>query len=386
MTRSNCLSFATAARSAAVVVFAAGPAFAAVTDAPDAATQTSVKVTTVASGLENPWGLAFLPDGRMVVTERPGRLRIVGVDGKLSRSVAGLPEIAAVGQGGLLDVTLAPDFESSRLIYLSYSARYDRGVGTVVSRARLAADGDRPSLSGVETVFRQMPAGRTGRHFGSRLVFASDGTLFVTLGDRGDRGRSQDTGRHWAKVVRINPDGSVPDDNPFVGQSGVLPEIYSIGHRNAQGAALHPRTGELWTVEHGAAGGDEINRVLPGKNYGWAVISYGQHYSGGQIGDGAQKAGLEQPEYYWDPSIAPSGLAFYTGDLFPEWKGDLLVGALRGRALHRLDLDQNDKVVGEERLVADVGQRIRAVAEGPDGAVYLLTDSPRGRVLKLTPQ
>ncbi|MEM9027210.1 MAG: PQQ-dependent sugar dehydrogenase [Pseudomonadota bacterium] len=371
--------------SAASVSGATSSSVADITKAPRPDVASKIKVETVARKLANPWGMAFLPSGDMLVTERPGRLRVVSKDGKLSGPVAGLPEIAAVSQGGLLDVELGPDFATSGLIYLSFSSRYDGGMGTTVARGKLTQSGNKWQLDDAEIIFRQTPAVGTGRHFGSRLVFANDGKLYVTLGDRGRRDRSQDMDRHWAKVVRINPDGGVPDDNPFVGQSGVLPEIFSVGHRNAQGAALHPETGELWTVEHGAAGGDEINRVLAGKNYGWAVISYGRHYSGGKIGVGARKSGLEQPVYYWDPSIAPSGMIFYTGDLFPGWKGDILVGALRARMLVRLDVE-NGQIVREEQLLRNVGRRIRAVEQGPDGAIYVLTDHSDGAVLRLTLQ
>lgn len=355
------------------------------TSAPKPAQATQVKVETYASGLSKPWGLAFLPDGRLLVTEKAGRLRIVGKDGKLSEPVGGLPKIAVVGQGGLLDVAIDPKFSENGLVYLSFASRYNGAVGTTAARGRLTEDGGRARLEGTQIIFRQSPAVNTGYHFGSRLVFAKDGTLFVTMGDRGQRDHAQKTDRHWAKIVRINPDGSVPDDNPFVGKAGVLPEIFSIGHRNAQGAALNPDTGELWTVEHGAMGGDEINRVLPGRNYGWPVISYGRHYSGRKIGVGQRKSGLEQPLYYWDPSIAPSGLMFYTGDLFKGWKGDLIVGALKFRMLVRLDLEDG-KVVGEERLLTNVRERIRAVAQGPAGAIYVATDNPDGRILRVTPK
>jgi glucose/arabinose dehydrogenase len=291
----------------------------------------------------------------------------------------------ARGQGGLLDVALSPDFASSGLVYFSYAEPRGSGrTGTTVARAKLVLDGEDGHLADVEVIFRQQPDIHESIHYGSRLVFARDGTLFVTLGERGQNMGAQDLSNHVGKVVRLRPDGSVPPDNPFVGREGARPEVWSLGHRNQQAAALHPETGKLWTVEHGARGGDEINIPLPGRNYGWPVISYGRDYSGAKIGEGTAKAGLEQPVYYWDPSIAPSGMAFYTGDLFPEWKGNLFVGALRGQALHRLVL-HGEQVVGEEKLLADLGERIRDVRAGPDGALWLLTDNPEGRVLRVVP-
>ena len=316
----------------------ASPTRAAQTRAPSVK-QTPIHVETLVRGLANPWGLAFIDGRRIAVTERPGRLRIVTLDGGVSEPVAGLPDIASGGQGGLLDVATSPDFADSGLIYLTYSERRDGGVATSAARGRLVEVEGRYRLDNVKVIFRQQPAVRGRRHFGSRLVFANDGTVFITLGDRG-QSDPQDMATHFSKVVRINPDGSVPKDNPFLGQPGALPEIFSNGHRNVQGAALNPQTGELWTVEHGAAGGDEINQPQAGKNYGWPIISYGRHYSGRRIGQGTSKTGLEQPVYYWDPSIAPSGMTFYSGDLFPEWKGNLFVGALKFRQLRRLVLER----------------------------------------------
>ncbi|MEL6298148.1 MAG: PQQ-dependent sugar dehydrogenase [Pseudomonadota bacterium] len=369
---------------AATMVVPLGPAAANITDAPKAKAS-SIKLEIVARGLRNPWAIAFLDDGALLVTERPGTMKVV-LDGGKMVDVAGLPEIAATGQGGLLDVVTAPDYGETKRIFFSYSEPRGGGQTAVaVASATLERGEGTAKLTDLKRIFQQQPAVRSGYHFGSRLVFRPDGTLFVTLGDRGRRDRSQDTKRHWAKIVRINQDGSVPDDNPFVGRTDVLPEIWSIGHRNVQGADLHPETNALWTVEHGARGGDEINIPEPGKNYGWAVISYGRHYSGGRIGEGTEKAGLEQPHYYWDPSIAPSGMTFYTGDMFPRWKGDLFVGALKYRQLVRLDLDESGKVVGEERLLEDVNARIRHVRQGPDGALYVATDNPRGRILRITP-
>lgn len=341
----------------------------------------SVRVVTVASGLEHPWSLAFLPDGRMLVTERPGRMRVVGRDGAVGAPLGNLPAIRTGGQGGLLDVVLDPGFASNRTIYFAYAEAGEGGAGTAVARARLG-DG---ALEDVRVIFRQRPKVGGGNHFGSRLVFGRDGHLFVTLGERySERDRAQDLGTTLGKVVRIAPDGSVPKDNPFVGRSGALPEIWSYGHRNPQGAALHPATGQLWTVEHGARGGDEINTPLAGRNYGWPVITYGRDYTGFRIGEGTAKPGMEQPLHFWDPSIAPSGLAFYTGDAFPAWKGSVFVGALAGRLVARLELD-GTKVVREERMLGELGERIRDVRQGPEGALYLVTDARNGRILRVEP-
>lgn len=337
-------------------------------------------LSVVAEGLEHPWGLAFLPDGRMLVTERPGRLRIVTPDGRLSEPLAGVPEVADGGQGGLLDVTLDPEFTGNRHIYLSYSEPGEDGAGTAVARAVLTDEG----LWDLSVIFRQHPKVDSDIHYGSRLVIASDGRLFVTLGERGMRDQSQNLETHFGKVVRIERDGSVPTDNPFVGHADARPEIWSYGHRNPQGAALDPATGQLWTVEHGARGGDEVNRPEAGENHGWPVISYGVHYSGAKIGEGTAKAGMEQPLYYWDPSIAPSGLTFYTGDRFPEWRGDLFVGSLKFGYLVRLDI-ADGMVIGEERLIEDLDRRIRDVRQGPDGNLYLLTDEGDGQILRLAP-
>jgi glucose/arabinose dehydrogenase len=375
--------FATTIAAGAVVSAMSASAFAYQTKAPEAP-KTAIKTTTVVEGLDSPWAMAFLGDGRIAVTEKPGRLRIVSADGTLSDPVGGLPRIAEVGQGGLLDVEPGPDFATSGMIYLSFAQARDGGVATAAARGRLVRSGDGYTLENVETIFQQQPALGGGRHFGSRLVFAPDGKLFITTGDRGERSRAQDTSNTIAKVIRVNPDGSVPDDNPFVGRDGYLPEIFSIGHRNAQGAAINPATGELWTVEHGARGGDEINVPKAGRNYGWPVISYGRHYSGRKIGDGQAKAGLEQPLYYWDPSIAPSGMAFYQGDLFPEWRNSVFVGALKSRMLVRLEISDG-KIVARERLLTNLGSRIRAVEVGPDGAVYVVTDSSDGKIVKIEP-
>ena len=339
------------------------------------------RVEVVAGGLEHPWGLAFLPDGRMLVTERPGRLRIVAADGTVSPPVEGVPTVDDNGQGGLLDVALDPAFAQNGLVYLSFSEPGEGGSGTSVARGRL----DGTTLRDVGVIYRQTPKVGGGRHFGSRLVFAPDGTLFVTQGDRGSMSESaQDLATTIGKVVRIKPDGSIPADNPFIGRSDARAEIWSYGHRNAQGATIDPATGLLWTVEHGARGGDELNQPQAGRNYGWPVITYGRDYSGEKIGVGTTRSGLEQPVYYWDPSIAPSGLTFYTGDAIPAWKGSLFLGALAGQRLVRLTLREG-KVTGEEVLLADLGERIRDVVEGPDGFLYLLTDSDDGRVLRIRP-
>jgi aldose sugar dehydrogenase len=341
-------------------------------------------VETVAGGLENPWSLAFLPDGRMLVTERAGRLRLVSSDGTLSEPLSGVPKVAARGQGGLLDVALDPGFGSNRLVYLSFADdRGDGRAGTSVLRGRLSESGT--GLETTQVIFRQEPT-HTGRnHFGSRLVFDRDGNLFVTLGDRFDlRDQAQNPANHLGKVVRITSEGRPAAGNPFLGREGHRPEIWSLGHRNVQGAALNPETGELWTAEHGARGGDEINIPRKGRNYGWPVITYGVDYSGAKIGEGTAKPGLEQPVYYWDPSIAPSGMVFYTGDAFPGWRGSILVGALAGKLLSRLETD-GDAVTGEERMLNALNERIRDVRQGPDGFVYLLTDAAQGRVLRLKP-
>lgn len=362
---------------------AAGPAVAQETVATSAG---PVRIETIAGGLDHPWSLAFLPDGTMLVTERPGTVRLVGPDGMASDPIAGAPSTREWGQGGMLDVALDPDFAANGLVYLSFAEIVDGNAGTAVARAKLVRDGGAARLEDTQVIFRLGRKTSTTRHFGARLAFAPDGTLFVTVGERGDMDRAQDASDHAGSVIRINPDGSVPADNPFAaGASGDgLPEIWSIGHRNPQGAAINPATGALWTVEHGARGGDEINIPQPGRNYGWPVISYGRHYSGAKIGVGTAQDGMEQPVHYWDPSIAPSGMAFYTGDAFPAWKGDVFVGALKGRHLARLDLD-GDRVVGEEQLLGGLGERIRDARQGPGGLLYVLTDSDDGRILRLAP-
>ena len=341
-----------------------------------------VRAETVARGLEHPWGLAFLPDGRILATERAGRLRMVDRNGRISAPLAGVPAVQARGQGGLLDVALDPRFGENRLVYLSYAeAGEDGTAGTAVARGRLGDAG----IENARVVYRQRPKVSGSNHFGSRLVFARDGTLFVTQGDRfAYRDAAQDLGSGLGKIVRIHPDGTVPVDNPFVGRAGAQPEIWSYGHRNIQSATLHPETGQLWIVEHGPRGGDELNLPEAGKNYGWPVITYGAEYWGPRIGEGTAKAGMEQPLYYWDPVIAPSGLLFYNGDAIPGWKGSLLIGSLRPGLLVRLRL-ADGRVVQEERHLGDLGERIRDIQQGPDGYPYLVTDRSDGRILRVAP-
>lgn len=344
------------------------------------AEQLPAKVTQFTQGLEHPWGMAFLPDGSALVTERSGTLRRIGADGTRGVAVQHVPQVVTGGQAGLLDVTLHPQFAENRYIYLSYSeAGEGDTAGTAIARGQLVGD----ALENVEVIFRQQPKVEGYNHFGSRLEFGEDGMLYATLGERFDyREKAQDLSTHLGKIIRIQPDGSVPEDNPFVGREDALPEIWSYGHRNPQAAALHPQTGVLWAIEHGARGGDEINIIGAGKNYGWPVIAYGRNYDMTKIGKGTAQAGMEQPIYYWDPSIAPSGMLFYDGDMFPEWQGNLFVGALAKTALARLSLD-GDAVVAEERLLEQRGDRIRDVVQGPDGALYLLVDSEEGNILRL---
>ena len=340
-----------------------------------------VVVETVARGLAHPWSLAFLPDGRMLVTERPGRLRIVAKDGTLSAPLAGVPHVLAGGQGGLLDVILDQDFARSHVIYFCFAEPAAGGGRTAVARARLGEG----ALDDTSVIFRQEGPLSSGNHYGCRIAQSRDGNLFVALGEHfAFREEAQNLANHLGKIIRIRPDGSAPPDNPFVGRPGAKPEIWSYGHRNPQGLAFHPQSGRLWEHEHGPRGGDEVNIIEKGRNYGWPVIGYGVDYSGARIHESAQQAGMEQPIKYWVPSIAPSGMAFYTGALFPAWRGSLFVGALADRMLVRLALD-GERVSGEERLLRDLGERIRDVRQGPDGALYLLTDNPQGRILRLVP-
>ncbi len=364
----------------------AAPAFAVQTKAPKPRVQTGAKVTTIATGLNRPWGMQVLPDGRFIVTERPGAIRIVSQSGRVSPPLPGAPKAVAVGQGGMLDIALAPDFVSSRLVYLSYAQSRGRGRNaTGVARARLVSDASGDRLAGLRVIFQQQPAFGGGLHFGSRLAFAPDGKLFVTLGERYQKYFAQDLKAHLGKVIRINPDGTAPDDNPLAGRANAAPEIWSFGHRNPQSAAIHPETGKLWIVEHGARGGDEINIAKPGRNYGWPVITYGRDYSGAKIGIGTHNTGMEQPLYYWDPSIAPCGMAFYSADRFRQWQGNLFVGALKARHLTRLVLD-GENVVAEETLLEGLRARIRDVRQGRDGYLYVLTDSTNGRLIRVEPK
>lgn len=340
----------------------------------------------VAEGLSHPWAIDFLPDGSMIVTERVGKMRLVSKAGDLGEPLKGLPAVDTGGQGGLLDVALHPNFAHNRLVYWSFSEAGPGGNSTAVAQGRLSEDGT--SLIDVRVIFSQMPKLPSNNHFGSRLVFDDNGHLFVTLGERFNartRGQAQDLDSDLGKIVRLTEDGKVPPDNPFVNKPGARPEIWSYGHRNPQAAAINPATGALWEIEHGPMGGDEINLPEPGKNYGWPVISYGKNYDGSPVGSGKREMpGMEQPIYQWTPVIAPSGMAFYTGDLFPQWKGNLFVGGLKSTALVRLELDGN-KVFHEERLLRDLGLRIRDVAQAPDGSLYVVTDEDNGEILRISP-
>jgi glucose/arabinose dehydrogenase len=341
----------------------------------------NLKVETIAEGLSQPWALAFLPDGRMLVTERPGRMRIVTPDGKLSAPLQGVPKVTASGQGGLHDVVLDRNFVQNKIIYFCFAEPASGRARTAMARAALG-DG---KLDDVKVIFHQDGPPSSGNHFGCRIAQSADKNLFLTMGDHFTyRDEAQNLGNHLGKIVRIKPDGSVPGDNPFIGRNDAWPEIWSYGHRNSQGAAIHPATGKLWEHEHGPRGGDEINIPEKGKNYGWPVIGYGIDYSGAKIHGSTSKPGMKQPIKYWAPSIAPSGMAFYTADLFPTWKGSLFVGALVGQMLVRLTLD-GETVTGEERLLQGLRERIRDVRVGPDGALYLVTDNSAGRILRVAP-
>jgi glucose/arabinose dehydrogenase len=343
-----------------------------------------IRIDTLMRGLNHPWGMAFIPGhGGILITERAGNLRLL-YNGKLSKPISGLPKIAANGQGGLLDVAVDPDFSSTSRIFFTYSEPGAGGTGTAVASAILSLGGQ-PRLSGLRVIFTMNKKTSTVKHYGSRIAFAPDKTMFVTLGERGGRKRAQDPLDHAGSIIRINRDGSIPDNNPNTGNKNALPEIWSIGHRNPQGAAINPKTGQLWITEHGARGGDELNSPKAGKNYGWPIISYGRHYTGFKIGVGTKAAGMEQPVHYWDPSIAPSGLAFYAGDLFKEWKGNIFVGALKHKKLVRLVME-NNRVIHEEDLFKGKFGRIRDVRNGPNGALWLLTDDQDGKLLRLTPE
>jgi glucose/arabinose dehydrogenase len=343
-------------------------------------------VTEVAQDFDEPWAIAFLPDGRMLVTEKhDGELFVVSGDGKKSPATQGVPRVDGRDQGGLLDIELGPDYATSKLVYLSYYEPREGGNGLAVARARFL-DGAAPKLEQVQVIFRMLPTLDSSMHAGGRLVFAPDGTLFVTLGERSvKKGRVQarDLASHFGKIVRINADGSVPKDNPFVARQGARPEIWTLGHRNVLAAALDARN-RLWIVEMGPRGGDELNLIERSKDYGWPTIGYGEEYSGASIHEATQAPGLEQPIYYWDPVISPGALTIYSGESFPEWKGNFLIAGLSSKALIRLVV-QGDRVVGEERLLTDRAARMREVVQGPDGAVYLLTDGSGAKMLKLTP-
>jgi glucose/arabinose dehydrogenase len=344
----------------------------------------SIEAETIAEGLSNPWGLDFLPNGEAIVTERPGRIRILSEGGELSEPLDGVPDVAARGQGGLLDIAVAPDFASSSLVFFSFSEPGQGGAGTAVARARLVRDGGEARLDDVKVIFSMAKKTNVTRHFGSRLVFGEDGTLFVTTGDRGRPDRAQDMQDHAGSIIRINTDGSIPADNPSPDGAKHLPEIWSKGHRNAQGAIWDPVLDGLLTVEHGDKGGDEVNHPEAGRNYGWPVISYGVTYGGKKIGVGTEAPGYEQPLYYWDPSIAPSGLAVYEGDMFPEWKGDLIVGSLKFALVSRLDRDESGKILEEERMFEGEFGRIRDINVAPDGSIWLVTDARDGGIIRLS--
>ena len=374
------------AASVAAAMLSAGPAARSEEARTFPSSAGPLAVEVVADGLDFPWAIQFLPDGRLIVTERSGNIRIIR-DGQVGAPVAGVPDVYNRGQGGLLDIALAPDFETSGQLYLSYaepaaSAGQQRGAGTAVMSAKLLLEGESGRLTGQKVIFRMNRFTTTDRHFGSRIVIGKDGNLFVTLGERGDSARAQDFGDLAGAVVRIAPDGSVPDDNPK--PEGWAPELWSKGHRNPQGATLRQSDGALFTVEHGARGGDELNMPQAGRNYGWPVITYGVDYSGVKIGEGTQKEGLEQPLFHWDPSISPSGLDFYDGELFPEWQGDLLSGGLSGQVMVHLDVE-GDAIRSEERLFKGELGRVRDVRVGPDGAIYLAIDDSPGQILRVTP-
>ena len=341
-----------------------------------------IEIKPIATGLQNPWGVAQLPDGSFLVTERTGALRSVSASGKIGEPISGLPKIEVKGQGGLLDLVLAPDFAKSQKIYFSYAEPGDGGNSTAVSYATLKNN----KLENVTRVFSQKPKVDSGLHFGSRLVWGKDGSLFITLGERFERKEEAQTlNNHHGKVVRINADGSVPKDNPFINTPNAWPEIWSYGHRNMQGGAINPISGEFWSGEHGPQGGDEINIDRAGKNYGWPVITYGENYGGGKIGDGLiAKEGMEQPVHYWVPSIATAGFIFYTGDQFPEWKNNIVLGSLAGKTMVRLVVN-NERVIHEERLFSkELDQRIRQVIQGKDGSIYFITDEAKGGLYQIT--
>lgn len=363
----------------------ATPAFAGQTRAPAQASPFTLRVETIASGLDEPWAMARLPNGDWLVTERTGALRRISPQGVVSAPLGGVPDVVKVGQGGLLDISLAPDFAQSSRVYFTFSeARDGNANGTTLAYATLSQD--RTRLDDLKIIFRQTPAWRSPLHFGSNIEWDSSGNLFLALGERSSvesRVLAQDLSGHLGKVVRLTPEGAPAPGNPFIGRADAKPEIWSYGHRNVQGAAIDPATGALWTIEHGPRGGDELNKPEAGKNYGWPVIGYGIEYRGGPVGEGVTaRAGMEQPVYYWDPVIAPGDITFYTGDLFPGWKGNILASGLKGYMVRLVMRD--DKVVGEERLLADQG-RIRDIAEAPDGSLWVITDESNGKLLRVTP-
>jgi glucose/arabinose dehydrogenase len=373
-------------RFAALLLLATAPAAVQAQDA-ISTEQARIKVSTIAEGLDHPWGIAFLSDGSMLVTEKSGALRRVDKNGTLGKPIAGVPEVDARDQGGLLDITLHPNFAQNRLLYLSFSEPGESGNSTAVAQAQLSED--HRQLNDLRVIFSQKPKLDSTMHFGSRIVFDREGRIYVGLGERSHeqfREHAQDLNSHLGKVVRLNEDGSIPPDNPFVGRNDALPEIWSYGHRNIQAAALHPDSGTFWEIEHGPKGGDEVNIPQAGKNYGWPVVSYGVNYDGTPVGSGKKDApGMEDPIYTWTPVIAPSGMIFYSGNAFPEWKGDLFVGGLRATALVRLELD-GEKVVGEERLLTDLAYRIRDVTESPEGDIVVITDEDNGSIIRISPE
>lgn len=362
------------------------PAFSGQTRACGVKSSVAYDVVVLAKGLEHPWAVEPLPDGDLLVTEKPGRMRIITAKGEKGQPMTGVPAVDDRGQGGLLDVAVSPTFASDRTIYWSYSEPRNGGNATSVARGVLSPD--RKGLGEVKVIFRAMPTYDGTMHYGSRLAFGPDGMLYVTLGERSDkqmRPQAQQLNSHMGKILRISPDGSAPKDNPFVGQAGARPEIWSLGHRNVQAAAFDP-AGRLWDIEHGTNGGDELNRIEKGKNYGWPVQAYGEEYSGAPIaGATTAREGTEQPVYYWDPVIAPSGAQFYTGEVFPAWKGSLFVGGMKDTKLVRLTL-KDDRVTGEEHLLSDRGQRVRDVRQGPDGALYVVTDQDNGELWRIGPR
>lgn len=340
-----------------------------------------IDVTPVASGLNQPWAVEVLPDGAYIVTEKEGGVRIVR-DGKVSDAIKGLPDVAVVGQGGLLDVALSPDFANDRTLFFTAALPMDGGAGTGVIRARLAQD--ESALQDVKVIFQMNKGSSRGQHFGSRIAFGADGSLYFSIGDRGDMKRAQNFGDHAASILRIATDGSVPPDNPFAKDAKVLPEIFSKGHRNAQGVIIDPLTGGLLTVEHGAKGGDEVNLPQAGKNYGWPVITYGVNYNGNKIGKGTTADGFEQPAHYWDPSIAPGAVTVYRGEMFPEWRDDLLVTSLKFGLISRLDRDAEGAITGEERFLDSEFGRLRDIVTAPDGSILVVTDETDGKLLRIT--